>query len=281
MSGAVVDVASWGDHVPLPAESPWPNRRFAVAGNRLLVQDLPAESVVAASLSADGAITVDVNSTFPERGGVYRRLWTAPPTRDGELDSRWQFRSYLDRIFWSADVSFNGVSKRFERPASVVSQATRGTTAAACVLRENKRPFPLRPVSELHLLTPGEHELVDVVVEELDISAECWQPKVDLPRVQRDLSEYMSFPLGELITLERSGAHEPEIRVRSTGLATVVETRFRLSGFPNAVFCRRDVPFDELGHVCGLREMTVVLDEDINGGDLLRWLESPAGLVFL
>lgn len=272
ISGVVVDIASWGDSAPLPASSPWPNRRFAVDGDRLFVQDLPAEPVVAASIRDDGSIVVDSGSAFPGQGGVYRRLWTAPPVRDGEVDARWRFRSQLDRTFWSADVSFDKSSVHFESPASIVSRATHGATAAVCLQRENKRPFPLRPASEMHLLKAGKHGLVDLAVEELDISARCWQPTADWPRTQRNLADYLSFSLGDLAVLEQFGAHDAEVIVRGVGLSTAVETRFRLVEFPTTVFRRHDVPFDELGHLCGLRDMGVLLDEDLNGSGLAGWL---------
>lgn len=245
------------------------------------MQDLPDEPVIGVSVRSDGSLVVESGSPFPEEGGVYRRLWTAPPVRGGEVDARWRFQSHLDRVFWSADVSFDNASVHFASPASIVSRATHGATAAVCLQREDKRPFPLRPSSELHLLTAGDHGLVDAAVEELDISARCWRPTVDRPRAQRDLSEYLAFSLGDLAVLEELGAQAPEVSIHGVGLSTVVETRFRLVEFPTVVFCRRDVPFDELERLCGLRDMGVLLDEDLNGSALASWLGAAGTLVAL
>lgn len=280
-SGAIVDVASWSDRVDIPAESPWPNRRFAMDGDRFLVQDLPAEPLIEASVDATGTITTSVESPdeFPSRTARYRRMWTAHATYESNEDSHWQFHSHLNGIAWSSDVTYDGSqSVRFESPASIVSHCTTGLIAAVCVQRENKRPFPLRPCSDLHILTAHDTTLTDMPVEQLDITSHCWRPQLELSQQQRELRNYMAFPLGDLHV---DGLRNAQVVVRGTGLSTVIETRFCLDSDPNTVFCRQDQPFDELGHLRGLRDMTVLLDEDINGSALASLFMQDAALVYI
>ncbi len=132
--------------------------------------------------------------------------------------------------------------------------------------RANKKPWPFSPPCEIQLLTATEHGLTSMQVPSIDIAHLCWPRERDGLAVRRELGEYLDFACGSLYAATDKGAYDPQLVVHGIGLDTVIELWFRLETFPDTVFCRRDVPFDETGTIAGLRARTIMLDEDIEFG---------------
>lgn len=248
-TGEVRDAVSWAGAVPPPSAAAWPNRRIAVDGDRVVVQDLPDVRPVSVAVRRDGALVVTPLREEPDASWQYPRLLGAVPRSAGP----WEFRSYRDGYRLRAEV-VRPTTWSLGR-GSIVTHAVLEDVAVVAVRRADVRPWVFAPQHEL-LVIDGE----PVAVAPIDISALCWpSPRADVIPL---LSEYLPFTLGQASVLRKRGGRDVRIHVAGLDSHLVVELEFGLDGEPGRRFVRRDEPLDELGNVAGLAFLNIILDDE-------------------
>jgi hypothetical protein len=170
--GRLVSVESWAHFVDPPSESPWPNRRFGVAPDRLLVHDLPDGGAVAMTVQRAGTVTTGAVplAALDAEGVLVRhpRVISAPRGTRTEPTPGWCFVSRPHRYQWSSAVEFRrggAVSTWSVGRGSIVAHAQHSEAAALCVRRAGQRPWEFDPVIELSFELP---DLPDVRLVRVD-----------------------------------------------------------------------------------------------------------------
>ncbi|MFR9730984.1 hypothetical protein ACL03H_17300 [Saccharopolyspora sp. MS10] len=276
-SGELIGSTSWADQA-----SPVATKKRIVTSDegRVFVIDWPTSlaapnsqsnpiSVVAVAVSPNGNLTSAAadESEVPSSPRTHRRMSSRGATHTIEAsEQHWIFRNHLTGWIWNSEAIHAGAHLALPSPAHITSHATLGDLAAITVQRENKRPWPFQPQSEVQILTRTRSALTSMGVPHIDIGHLCWARRRDEREALRDLNEYMRFTRSQIHSAAKKGARDVRLVVRGAGLDTTIELWFTLDSAPGAVFCRRDVPFDETGHASGLRGQNIALDEDIESG---------------
>jgi hypothetical protein len=285
--GELVSIESWAHHVAAPSESSWPNRRFGIASDRLLVQDLPVGEVVSLAVESDATMTTRVvpASSF-SRPGVsvkHPRMLSAPRGNRAESGEGWHFSSRVHRYRWSAEVAFRRGGAATSWPVengSIVARAWRDLNAAVCVRRGPSRPWEFDPAYELFVLRAGRSGGVESIqVPPIDVTERCWNRKVDPLELVRMVREYMDFALGGCRAAIKHGARDVRLELRQIESDPVIELSFELTSMPDVRVVRIDKPVNELGHLAGLRFLNITLEEDLGGSSLIEVLREDVGAV--
>lgn len=245
LGGTPLDVVSWADRRDPPAEWVWPNRRVAVVGDRVLVQDLPDERPVALVVG-DGRFrrVEDAPDAGPE--WRYPRLFRAVPT----AVRGWTFGGQrIGNGLWCW-VERNG--RRWTAGAgSVVAHAVEPSWAVAAIRRAPVRPWAFSPAHELVALAAGPDRPVPTAVAPIPVDEHCWPVRGDRERV---LAEYLPWTENLQRVIAACGGRD----VRRTVHGPSVDIAFRLG---DHALVLHDEPLDELGRPVGLHFWDLGIDD--------------------
>lgn len=177
-SGDVLGVVSWSELVQPREAMAWPNRRVAVDGERIVVQDLPDGEPVVVILGAEGTLRVERTGDLPEARWLYPRVFGGPWGSRG----RWTFASRREGFRWTSQVSVDrtwvagrgsivahavvggSVGDAFEGEASV------SDVAMVAIRRADVRPWVFAPPHDLVVLDGRTGTPIPNLVPSIDIS---------------------------------------------------------------------------------------------------------------
>jgi hypothetical protein len=250
-SGEVLDVVSWSELVRPPGAAAWPNRRLAVEGDRIVVQDLPDGQPVAVSVDPDGSLAAGRG----DHAARWRhpRLLSAIPRSVGP----WEFRTQRDDYRLTAAVA-HGETWSAGRGA-IVAHAVVEDTAVVAIRRADVRPWAFSPRHELVVLDGRSTVPKPAPIAPVDISGRCWPSP---PTAVRLLRDYLTHTLGDVAVLRQRGARDVRVHVAGFEANPIIEVEFGLDIAPGKRFVRRDEPFDELGNLAGLAFWNIIFDDE-------------------
>lgn len=243
--GTPLDVVSWAARRDPPPEWVWPNRRVAVLGDRVLVQDLPDERPVALVVG-DGRFrrVEDAADTGP--AWRHPRLFAAiPRTVDGWIFGAQRTGNRLwcwverDGRRWAAGAG------------SVVAHATDPSWTVAAIRRAPVQPWAFSPAHELVALAAGPEGPVPTPVAPIPVDGHCWPVRGDRDRA---LAEYLPWTENLQRVIAAHGGRD----VRRTVHGPSVDISFRV-GDHHLVL--HDEPLDELGRPVGLHFWGTGIDD--------------------
>jgi hypothetical protein len=283
--GAVMGVESWEQLVAPPAESPWPNRRFGVGPDSLLVQDLPDGDVVSLRISPEGTVEtslVPASAFMAERVLVRHPRMIAAP-RGNSIEAGWRFVSDVHRCRRSAKVEFRSDNAAWTMPVgrgSIVAAARHGRVAAICVRRADQCPWEFDPAYQLCVVRAGAAGTIELTeVPPIDITRRCWPREVDPADLVELVRSYMGYAIGGCRVAVKHGGRDVRLELRQVDSDPVIELSFELPSVPGVRLVRIDRPVNELGHLAGLRSLTVYLEEDLAGSNVVEVLLEDVGPV--
>jgi hypothetical protein len=251
-SGAVLDVVSWSGLIRPPAATAWPNRRIAVEGDRIAVQDLPDGQPVA--LSIDPAGVLAAARCEPAATWRHPRLLAAIPRSVGP----WEFRTQRDGYRLTAEVTHGGSWSAGR--GSIVAHAVLEDVALVAIRRADVRPWALAPRHELVVVDGQSAAPRPAPITPIDISDHCWPlRRADSVPLLRD---YLKYTFGDVAVLRKRGARDVRVHIAGIGANPVIEVEFSLDMAPGRRFVRRDEPFDELGNLAGLAFWNIIFDDE-------------------
>lgn len=256
--GEVLDVVSWAQEVPPPAEAVYPNRRIGIGDGRVVVQDLPAGDPVTLTIGAGGSVTKARAADSASLWDGLRVRHTRGSSQAGGKYGEWQLRTrlyYGNRWATQVERHADGVVSVWRAGhGTFVAHAMAGDVLAVCVRRADKRPWTFDPAHELYLLRArGPGIATPIEVGPIDVTDLCWDRGERPPDGFRGMQTYLTFSTGQAEEVRRLGATDVRLVVRDLDTWPVIELSFDLPDVPGVRFVERDEPFDELGNLSGLR----------------------------
>jgi hypothetical protein len=265
-TGDVLDVVSW-NRLPVPERFDWPRREVVTDGRTTWVHDRPDGPTVRIDLGPAGALTVTAGP-LPERSPDLARSYSRFAL-SRELTG-WRFSSLPIDHRWTAQAE-HGDQVWSLGDGSITSCAVAGAAAAVCVRRAPKRPWTFRPDHHLVLLDGG-GSTTTALRDGLDTVELSWRGP-DRDAVDRALTDYLPFTIGECRQAAAAGATDLRFEVADLDGLPTIATSFRW-GPDGTRFVRVDEPLDEVGRIVGFQALGIILDEDLRGSDLYHRLQS-------
>jgi hypothetical protein len=222
-SGEVLDVVSWAELVAPPSLIAWPNRRIAIEGAGIVVQDLPDAQPVAVSVSPDGSLAAGRGD--PAATWRHPRLYSAIPKSVGP----WEFTTHRDGYRLNSEVAHGGTWS-------------------------DVRPWEFTPWHELVLVDGRSAVPKPAPIAPIDISDRCWPSS----RADELLSDYLMFTFGNVAAVRKRGARDVRVHVAGFEANPIIEVEFGLDIAPGERFVRRD----ELGNLAGLAFWNIIFDDE-------------------